>query len=169
MDTLDRESLKNVILILQEAEKYGFSSISSPIEVLLETLVDLLLGLASNLEAGQLERKTNKFLKFDDFSQNELGNPRQIRWNKTRVWLEDPVFAETLREIASLLISWQSNHISSTEISSSVTKMTIDPVKPPKIRRPNRQIKQNVKQKMALKKAKNANYYRRLRQKKRTQ
>jgi hypothetical protein len=47
--------------------------------LLLETLADLALRTRSIILEGARERKKNPGLKFDKFSQDALGNPRQIR------------------------------------------------------------------------------------------
>lgn len=105
MNTLDKDRLDFLIRSLTEAKKYGFSSLSSPMEILFESGTDLLLVLAQNLEQGKQALPLNPELKFSEFQQDSLGNPKQIKIQKLNPIYFDPEAAKYLRQIASLLVA----------------------------------------------------------------
>ena len=105
MDTLDKDRLDFLIRSLTQAKKFGFSSLSSPVEILLEAGTDLLLVLSNNFERGRKSLPLNAEIGFSQDFQDALGNPKQFRiQRKNPVWL-DPQIAQYLRKMASFLVA----------------------------------------------------------------
>lgn len=82
------------------AQKFGFTSNSSPIDFLLEAFIDLSLLIGTLLGEGSSGRKKNPGLKFLDMS-DELGNPKSIRvgYPSKKYW--DPISSEIFKSLAS--------------------------------------------------------------------
>lgn len=104
MTTLDRDKLKVLIEVLQLAKKFGFESLSSPIDLLLEAGIDLCLLLSKTFYEGGLERASNPSLIFDEGHVDALNNPRQIRLSKKRKVFWDPELSEIFKQFASFLV-----------------------------------------------------------------
>ena len=156
---LEEESLKELIRILQEARKYGFSSPSSAIELYFEVAIDLNLRIQSLLREGVLGVKNNKQIRFLDFAQDALGNPLQISWRKASKFYWDPIAVGILNNYSSFLLDLKNQK----PISSYLEKKQIQ-VKskiPTKVGISKRKQKQLYQSKI-----KTGNYYRRQRQKK---
>jgi len=112
MDTLDRDLLGQTILILEEARTQGFSSLSSPVEPLLEVMVDLCLQLKQLLQEGTItwERRSNKTLKFSNFQVDALSNPKVITSEKRRSIAWNPSISFFFEELAKTLIRLKREH-----------------------------------------------------------
>lgn len=104
LNTLDKDRLKELISTLQLASKAGFSSLSSPIEVLLEVAIDLSLLLSNQYSVGKKERISNKEIRFLDDKSDALGNPLQISFRKKRREYWDPQTAKFLKQLASFFV-----------------------------------------------------------------
>jgi hypothetical protein len=102
--TLDLDKLQGLIETLQLAKKLGFSSMSSPIEYLLEAAIDISLLLSSCMREGKMPLQDNPSLKFSERFQDELGNPKQIRFQKRKPIWWDLEAAEFLRNLASFFV-----------------------------------------------------------------
>lgn len=89
IETLDEESLERLISILRSAQKAGFNSLSSPIEVLWDTLIDFVLVLSTKMEEGSLSLRQNPALK-ELPVRDELGNPKMIKITPQRRFIWDP-------------------------------------------------------------------------------
>jgi hypothetical protein len=79
----DKNRLRNLRDILNQALRQGFESISSPIEPLIQLMIDLSLQLKFLFGDQQTywTGKKNPGLRFLDTEQDSLGNPKQIRIN----------------------------------------------------------------------------------------
>jgi hypothetical protein len=104
MNTLDKDQLDVLIASLMAARKAGFESLSSPVEPLLETAVDVCLLLASSFEEGKKKQAANPEIKFLDVPDS-LGNPKSIKVFKNQEWYWNPQLAEIFRKLASFF-SW---------------------------------------------------------------
>jgi hypothetical protein len=98
------EKLGSALRAIQEAYSLGFSFSSSPIDLLLETGIDLSLILAEAYRVGQTERQTNPEVKFDYGKSDPLGNPLSRKVFKTRRVLEDQAAAKFFKQLARLLV-----------------------------------------------------------------
>jgi hypothetical protein len=161
MNTLDKDRLKGLIQTLQFASKTGFSSLSSPIEFLLEAAIDLSLLLSSQFQEGKLDRISNKEVRFLDNQQDSLGNPKQISFRKKRKMYWDPEASKFLRKL-SLFFVHLKNH---NPFSRAYMALEEEKILPP-TRRSSEQKTQKKKKQQTLKK--NAAYYRRQRLKRKT-
>jgi hypothetical protein len=106
MNTLDRESIRQMIETLQSLESAGFSSQSSPISILLEALIDLSLQVGIAIHESRPGRRLNQGLLFDDKGPaDELGNSRQVRiGNKTEPVLWDPQGKKFFHALAAFFV-----------------------------------------------------------------
>lgn len=79
-ETWRRENpLLKLIRVLQTAYQVGYTSLSSPTGVLLDTLLDLSLLLKEDFLSPKLGRKLNRDIKFlYSAPQDELGNTKSI-------------------------------------------------------------------------------------------
>lgn len=100
MNTLDKDKLDVLIASLQAARKAGFESLSSPVEPLLETAIDVCLLLSSSFEEGKKSQAENPEIRFLDV-QDSLGNPKSIKVWKNQKWFWNPQLAEIFRKLAS--------------------------------------------------------------------
>ena len=101
MNTLDKDRLKDLIKFLQLADKVGFSSLSSPTELLLEIQIDLALLLDNLLREGQQSQRTNKSVRFSEIDRDALGNPKQISFfEKKRYLIWSPEAADFYKSVA---------------------------------------------------------------------
>jgi hypothetical protein len=106
MNTLDENKLRNLIATLQTALKYGFESSSSPIEILFEVVVDLILQISESLTLGVQSLKANEGIKFlENAPQDALGNTRSIRIREVRKFLWDPAAAQEVKQTALDLVA----------------------------------------------------------------
>lgn len=77
-DTLDKSNLDQLIDALLVARSYGFESSHSPVEFLLQAMIDLCLQIGDDLQEGTPGRKLNQELIFlDDAKADALGNSPQ--------------------------------------------------------------------------------------------
>ena len=100
------DTLKELIRVLQIADKhsFGLSSLSSPIDLLIDVIVDLILIMRQHLIDGAAFRKNNPGIKFLDRFQDVLGNPKQISFRKKERLLWDPEAKEWILALASTLV-----------------------------------------------------------------
>ena len=98
---LDRDQIKFQIEILTEALNMGYSSPSSPVEPLIEVVIDLLLKLGNVLQEGRAfwKGRKNPSIKFLDFA-DELANPKSIKiWDRREsAW--NPELAKYFKQVA---------------------------------------------------------------------
>jgi len=112
MDVLDKDQLERWIQVLTEAKEIGFSSLSSPIEPLLEVMIDLCLQLKQLLQEGRTtwETRSNKTLKFSKFQVDSLSNPKVITSEKQRHVAWDPSISFFFKELAETLVRLKASH-----------------------------------------------------------
>lgn len=110
---LDKDLLDSWIEILQRAKTIGFSTLSSPVEPLLEVMVDLSLQLKNVLQEGTVtwEARSNKTLKFSEFQVDALSNPKVIRSEKQRTHAWSPSISLYFEELAKTLIRLKTTHL----------------------------------------------------------
>lgn len=103
---LDSSNLRELIRILQIADKHGFglSQLSSPIDILLNAIIDMILLLKTQLSVGSKFRKNNPGMIFSDKISDALGNPKQILFRKKERLLWDPQASDILLSLASALV-----------------------------------------------------------------
>lgn len=106
------QSLNEFLQIMKEAQKYGYeisdeSSYfgSSPIEVLLESMVDILLLLKDYFRLGVLGKKRNTGLRFSQRYSDPLGNPKQIKISYPQDFFFDPDAEEFFTALALCFIA----------------------------------------------------------------
>lgn len=109
---LDKDLLNVWIDILQRAKTVGFSTLSSPVEPLLEVMVDLCLQLKQLLQEGRVpwEARSNKSLKFSQFQVDALANPKVISSERQRHSAWDPSISFFFQELAQTLIALKTKH-----------------------------------------------------------
>jgi hypothetical protein len=112
MDFLDENRIDAWIRIFQEAKQFGFSFPSSPIEPLLEVMVDLSLQLSNLLQEGMRtwEHRSNKTLKFSETQVDALANPKVITSEKRRNLAWDPLIAHFFKELSQTLVRLKQSH-----------------------------------------------------------
>lgn len=118
MSTLDEDSLKSLIEALKIARLHGFSSISSPIESLLEAATDICLLLRSSFLEGQRAIKTNPRLKELDVS-DALGNPKMVKIFKRRSTWWSPELSEIFKKLATFFVMVKNNDPSILDFMSN--------------------------------------------------
>jgi hypothetical protein len=109
---LSETALDDLIGALQVARRVGFSlesndATSQAFTPLVEALIDLNLRIAHLLEQNTLRRypSISPELEFDEFSQDELGNPRQIKHFFDNPVIEDgPALAQFYRDSAAIQV-----------------------------------------------------------------
>jgi hypothetical protein len=103
--SLDVNELRALIHTLELALKGVYSTFtSSPVDLLLESAIDLSLLLSNEfLEGGKINRK-NPGLKFLDQISDPLGNPKQIRLNFESDVLWDPQAAQFFKRLAGFFV-----------------------------------------------------------------
>ncbi len=141
MDTLDENLLDQWIQILTEAKQVGFSSSSSPVEPLLEVMIDLCLQLKQLLQEGSRtwEARSNKSLKFSTSQVDALSNPKVIRSEKQRHTAWDPSISLFFKELAESLVRLKSEHQLPKDLYSK-GRGAQDPQQIKKPRRPSRPV-----------------------------
>lgn len=107
MDLLDENQIDSWIQLLTEAKTIGFSFSSSPVEPLLELMVDLAVKLKNEFleDLGTFwDEETNPSLKFSKTQVDSLSNPKviYIRDRKQPAW--DPRLSSFFGELAANLI-----------------------------------------------------------------
>jgi len=110
--SLDENLLDLWIETLQRAKTVGFNLSSSPIEPLLEVMVDLSLQLKNALQEGRVtwEASSNKSLKFSESQVDALSNPKVIRSEKQRHTAWDPSISLFFKDLAENLVLLKVNH-----------------------------------------------------------
>ena len=95
------EDIESYIGVLQAAKRSAFSLSISPVNVLTDLLVDIILKLRESYEneAPQSERPNPEII-FDEFSQGPLGNPAQRTRNFYVHRVNDPQMEKFLLHLA---------------------------------------------------------------------
>jgi hypothetical protein len=102
---LEKEGLKMLIEALQTALKYGFSSGSSPLRPLLESMIDLSLLISKCfIEGSEEDESINPGLKFSETEQDPLGNAKQIRVSFDTPMRWDPEAGKFFKALASFIV-----------------------------------------------------------------
>lgn len=158
MNTLDKDRLQDLIEYLQLASKTGFSSLSSPIEFLLETATDLCLIISSQLKEGMMTRQNNPEIKFSEFQSDDLGNPKQISIRKTSKFIWDPETASFVKKLASFFVLIKKGKILHDSLIESGVSSSLS------LRKEQEQKEKKHKKSSSQK---NSAYYRRQRNKRR--
>jgi hypothetical protein len=84
---LTKAELEELILILEEAVKYGYSTLTPPLIPMLEVLIDLNLRVSDFFkEGGPLQERTNPSLKELDIA-DALGNTKMIKLFEIPKWV----------------------------------------------------------------------------------
>jgi hypothetical protein len=104
MNTLERDRLDGLIETLQLAKKFGFSSLSSPIEPLFEAAIDMFILLSTLLKEGSPSLQRNPEIKFLDVP-DALGNPKSVKIHKVLPDFQDQEASEYLMKLASLMVA----------------------------------------------------------------
>lgn len=106
------ERLSLAIQTLSEAHKLGFSIGSSPVEPLVEVMVDLALQLKHLLQEGLVpwELRSNKSLKFSETKVDALSNPLVIRTESQRHLAFSPQLSNFFGELAKSLVVIKDTH-----------------------------------------------------------
>lgn len=106
-------TLREMKNLMSEASRLiqpeGSSASSSPIESILETLVDLLLLLRNILKEGTKGRRKNQGLKFSQRLSDPLGNPLQISIKFAQEIFWDPESEEILLRLIQVLLDFKSS------------------------------------------------------------
>jgi len=105
--TLDKERLDDLIKVLETARDLGFNSLSSPVSILLEAGIDVMLLLRKSFIEGTFKAKpgVNPSLIFSETEQDALGNPKQIRiTHKDDKFAWDPELSEIFTQLTSFLV-----------------------------------------------------------------
>lgn len=102
-DPLDDLEIDQLIELLLEAKRVGFSVSSSPTEVYLDILIDASIRISEAFRIGWEDRYENPSIRFDDRgSQDPLGNSRSIRTFRPGFVHWDLFSSELFRRIANL-------------------------------------------------------------------
>lgn len=106
MDYLDESQLDFWIEVLSEAKRIGYSLSSSPVELLLETMVDFALKLSNVFEqgSGTWSGRKNAALKFSEKAVDSLGNPKVLKIREQEVSTLNPQLSFYFRELAKQLV-----------------------------------------------------------------
>jgi hypothetical protein len=104
MSLTDFEQMKELLNILQKAVQYGFSTKSSPIDILLEALTDLSLILKRLFFEGSKGQRKNLGLKFSSRYSDELGNPKQFKVFSPSKLYWDPWTSKFFKSLASFSV-----------------------------------------------------------------
>lgn len=105
-------TLENFLSLIRQAINYGYdvsfdesSSIDfSPVEVLLDALIDILLITWRYYQFGSQGLRKNQGLGFSERYQDVLGNPKQFRINFPRTYFWDPNAQEIFLKLASTFV-----------------------------------------------------------------
>lgn len=100
------EELSFLVETLRSALSRAYSISSSPVEPLIEVMVDIALQLKKTLKEGLVpwELKSNKSLKFSETKVDSLANPLVISTEKQRHTAWDPQLSNFFGELAKDLI-----------------------------------------------------------------
>jgi hypothetical protein len=112
IDYLDQDQLTEIIDLLTEAKRIGFSSRSSSIQPLLELMVDLSLKLKEMFKEPKIfwEPRKNQGLRFSQRYSDPLGNPKQIRINFPGEWAYSDELSEYFEELTLKIIFIKTYH-----------------------------------------------------------
>jgi hypothetical protein len=112
LNILDQAQLEELIAILIEAKNIGFSARSSPIEPLLELMIDLSLKLKNLFEFGETKwtGKKNPVIKFSEKFVDSLGNPKQITLWFAKERAQSPQLAQYFGKLAEEILLIKQRH-----------------------------------------------------------
>lgn len=159
MDTLDRDRVRALAEAFALAEKSGFGSLSSPIDILLEAAVDLCLLLKNAFNEGGRKRKTNPSIKELDVSDS-LGNPKMIKIFKENIIIRDPRISSIMEQFAAFFVNLKKSPDTALSFYESVVRTRFLPPKVSKDPSITKEIQRMAR--FEHKQSKRA-YYRRLR------
>lgn len=110
-DPLDENQLSLLIETLLRAKTFGFSISASPVEPLIEVMVDLSLQLRNLLKEGKSpwQQKLNPELKFLE-QADELGNFKSLKLLKPTQPAFEPEVSEWFSRLAQDLIAVKTHH-----------------------------------------------------------
>lgn len=138
---LEFERLKELIRLLEIGLKYGYASNSSPIDILLDLFIEVNLRLAIALNEGRSESWTTPGLRFLDTRQDELGNPKQIRFHKQKRVYWDPLAKEFFQSLASAAVQMKKDQKPMRVIFMTTLKDLFPWLQPPIPRSKSQQTK----------------------------
>jgi hypothetical protein len=120
---LNKEELENLIEILQEAVKHGFSTLTPPLIPMLEVLIDLNLRMANFFkEGGPLQQQENPSIKELDFA-DALGNAKMIKlFDKPKWAYADPKISFIFKRTAEGLVKFKNSGNPIHLVTFAVTK-----------------------------------------------
>jgi len=121
---LSKEELEELILVLQEAVKYGYSTLTPPLIPMLEVLIDLNLRVSSFFkEGGALEERTNPSVKELDMA-DALGNAKMIKLFARPKWVHpDSKISFLFKRTAEGLVKFKKTGDPTTLATFAVTKI----------------------------------------------
>jgi hypothetical protein len=125
--TLDKDRLDDLIKVLSSAKTLGFESLSSPVDVLLEAGIDVMLLLKNSFKEGSRGRQNNPSLKFSEKEQDALGNPKQIRIKKPPNVFWSPQLAEIFDKLATFLALIKRNEPSTLRYFNRIKSLVQPP------------------------------------------
>lgn len=104
--------LRLVVKTLSEALETGYSIGSSPVEPLIEVMVDLALQVKQSLQEGLVswELRRNKILKFSKTQVDALSNPKVLTSEVERHRAWDPLLSNFFGKIATDLVLVKQTH-----------------------------------------------------------
>jgi hypothetical protein len=164
MNTLDKDRIEFLIDTLIQAKNLGFSSLSSPMELLFEAAVDLCLLLSTHLKEGKKAIYTLPEISFSRDKVDALGNPLQISVSTLKPEWRDQEASEYIKKLASLFVLLKRRH----SLPDSLKESGLADVRPTQQEKPvmvlNTERAQQKKKKMAERRR--SSYHRRQRNKK---
>jgi len=106
------ERLQDLQRLLKEAIQYGYEVSYkedslfgfSPIQILLDSLIDILIITGKMFDLGAQGPMKNPGLMFSEREQDVLGNPKQIRINFPRDYYWDPKAQEIFLQLAAAFV-----------------------------------------------------------------
>jgi hypothetical protein len=97
--------------MLSEAINYGYeiqlkdsTPFFSPIDILLDSVIDIFLILRKMFSEGSTSSKPNIGIGFSDVSQDVLGNPKQFRITYPGKYYWDPLAEELFFQLAETFV-----------------------------------------------------------------
>lgn len=100
---LDLSRIIDTLSVLKTALSRGYSVQSSPVDLLLESILDLALILKREFFEGSFARKLNPSLRFSKRYQDPLGNPKQIKFQKSSKFYQDDQAADFFEGLALVI------------------------------------------------------------------
>jgi hypothetical protein len=103
--------VENLRFLLKEAISYGYdvlysekSFLSSPVDILLDSVIDILLIIGKLFIEGSTSSKPNQGLGFSDKYQDVLGNPKQFKISYPAKYYWDPQAEEIFFRLAEAFV-----------------------------------------------------------------